>query len=291
MAESERYRLVPAVWEPIIDLPTFERAGELLAENRARAGNAIGPKQHDYVFTGMIRCGDCGCQLEGASVRKKVASGEYRYYHYYRHSGAKPKTCTMNNGVHAEKVEEAILARLGRLASDPRLLAGLVERANRRIEDEVPERVKELAVARDQVQRLAAEHAALVERLMSAPAGMVPASFWEKAKALDEQRKAAESVVVGLEMAVAECRSQRLSVDVYRDTLKRFAEVYGELDALQKADLLAYLLDEVTITGAEMRIALLGDPEAGRLVNFSGDQLGQPSKWLPLLDLNHLRPD
>ena len=60
-------------------------------------------------------------------------------------------------------------------------------------------------------------------------------------------------------------------------------EVFGELDALQKSDLLAYLLDEVAITGTEMRIALLGDPEAGRLVHFGGDQLGQPLEWLTLL--------
>lgn len=245
LPKADRYRLVEAVWEPLVDADTFERAGELLAENRARAGNVIGPKHYDYVLTGIIRCGDCGAHLEGASVRKKLATGERRYYHYYRHDGAKPKTCTMLHGVSAEKVEEAVLDRLDRLADDLGLLADLVDRANARIEDEVPERVKELALAREQVQRLRAEHAALVERLMAAPAGMVPASFWQRAKDLEEQQHAAESVMARLEVAIAETRSQRLDADVYRDALRRFREVYAELDALQQSDLLAYLLDEL----------------------------------------------
>ena len=285
LPEADRYRIVDAVWEPIIDAESFERAGELLVENRARAGNVIGPKHYDYVLTGIIRCGDCGQVLEGASVKKKVASGDVTYYHYYRHDGKKPAGCTMQHGIHAEKVEEAILGRLRRLADDERLLADLVERANQRIEDEVPEKAKELALAREQVHRLHAEHTALVERLMAAPAGMVPASFWEKAKALEEHRKATESVVSRLEVSITETRSQRLDAETYRAALRRFHEIYAELDALQKADLLAYLLDDVTITGAELRIALVGEPDAGRLECFSGDpQLGQPSEWLPVLD-------
>lgn len=285
LPESERYRLVDAVWEPLIDAESFERAGELLVENRARAGNAVGPKQFDYVLTGIIRCGDCGQVLEGASVRKKVASGDFSYYHYYRHDGAKPKSCTMQHGVHAERVEEAVLGRLRRLADDDRLLADLVERANQRIEDDVPERAKELANAREQVNRLHAEHQAMVERLMAAPAGMVPASFWEKAKGLEEQKHATAAVVSRLEVAILDTRSQRLDAETYRAALRRFHEIYAELDALQKADLLAYLLDDVTITGAEMMIALVGDPDAGRLDAFAADpQLGQTLEWLPFVD-------
>jgi hypothetical protein len=146
----------------------------------------------------------------------------------------------------------------------------------------VPERERELAAARDQVHRLAAEHTALYERLTKVPKGVaVPGWLWEKANALDEQKKAAESIIARLEVQIAETHSNRLSVEVYQSVLKRFTEVFGELDALRKSDLLAYLLDEVAITGTEMRIALLGDPEAGRLVNFGGDQLGQPLEWLP----------
>lgn len=76
-----------------------------------------------------------------------------------------------------------------------------------------------------------------------------------------------------------------LDAETYRAALRRFHEIYAELDALQKADLLAYLLDDVTITGAEMRIALVGEPDAGRLDAFAADpQLGQTLEWLPLLE-------
>lgn len=48
---SPLLRIIEAVWEPIIDAESFERAGELLVENRARAGNVIGPKHYDYYRT------------------------------------------------------------------------------------------------------------------------------------------------------------------------------------------------------------------------------------------------
>ncbi|MFH1464644.1 MAG: recombinase family protein [Pseudomonadota bacterium] len=293
LPEGDRYYQVPTTaWEPIIDVETFERAGELLAENRARTANTIGPKRHDYVLTGIIRCGDCGVHLEGASVPKRLADGTKRRYFYYRHPGKRPDACTMSAGISAEKVEQAILDRLHRLADDPDLLARLVEKANQRIEDGVPAKEKELAVARAQVSRLHSEHQALVERLLAAPTGMVPQSFWEKAKDLEAQAQAAEGLIARLEAEVASIRSSRLSVQTYRATLLRFREVYDQLDALQQSDLLAYLLDAVEVTGSTIRIALLGEPEAGRLDAFTGGpRLGQPMEWLPLLDLNQRHPD
>jgi len=171
------------------------------------------------------------------------------------------------------------------LSEDEDLLGRPVERANERIEDGVPSKQRELAAAKDQVTRLQSEHEALVERLLAAPKGMVPASFWQKAKDLEAQVQGAESVAARLAVELANTRSKKLSVETCRATLLRFREVWEATDALQRADLLAYLLDGVEITGSQIKIALLGNPEAGRLDVFADrPQLGQPMEWLPVRD-------
>ena len=282
LPEADRYRLVPGAWDPIIDAETFERTQQLLTENRERTANIVGPKHYDYVLVGIIRCGDCGQYLEGASNRKKQNDSTYIYYHYYRHPGKKPSTCTMQGGEQAEKVEAAVLDRLHGLADDKELLDLIIARANQRIEDNLPVQSKELALAKMQVSTLAAEHNSLMHHLLSAPKDMVPASFWVKANELERRKEAAESVVARLEGEVAETRAARLSPDRYREALRRFREVFATLDALQKADLLAYLLDAVVITKNMLRYALIGDTDAGQIELFSGrPEFGQPAKWLP----------
>ena len=282
LAEEERYRLVEAVWEPIIDLDLFERAQDLLAENRKRTANTIAPKDHEYVLQGIVRCGACGATLEGASSKKQS-------YHYYRHPrGTRTPECTKASW-RAEVVEEAVLGRLSRLAEDNELLEQVVQKANDRIEDAAPDKARELAAARKHVAALKAAHEGLVERLMAAPPGKVPASFWERAEAMERDVQAAEAEVVRINSELAEVGKSHIAPDEYRKALQRFRDVYERLDVLQRGDLLAYLLDSVEVEGQELRIALLGQvPETGRLdtlTNGTG-QYRQPSSWLRRRDSN-----
>ena len=282
LPEEERYRLVEAVWDPIIDLDTFERARDLLAENRKRTANTIAPKDHEYVLQGIVRCGTCGATLEGASSKKQS-------YHYYRHPrGTRTPECTQASW-RAEVVEEAVLGRLSRLAEDNELLEAVVQKANDRIEDAAPDKARELSASRKHVTALKAEHEGLVERLMAAPPGKVPASFWERAEAMERDVHAAEAEVVRINSELAEVGKSHIAPDEYRKALQRFQDVYERLDVLQRGDLLAYLLDGVEVEGQELRIALLGQvPETGRLDELTNgtDQYRQPSSWLRRRDSN-----
>lgn len=268
LPESDRYRVVPAKWEPIIDENTFNRVQVILAENRVRTASTISPKDYVYVLQGIIRCGTCGNILEGASSHKQM-------YHYYRHpSGKKGQECGPS-GWQAEVVEEAVINRLSTLSEDKELLEQIIQKANERIQDATPGKAKELSAAKSMVDSLIAENEGLIERLMDAPKGSVPVSFWARAKELESQIETAKDEVSRITLELEEIKRSRLSPESYREALKKFREVYEALDPLQRSDLLAYLLDKVEITGSEMTIALLGQvPETGQLKELGSVQTG-----------------
>ena len=143
--------------------------------------------------------------------------------------------------------------------------------------------------AKKRLEGLQADHEGLVKNLMAAPPGAVPASFWERAKRMELEIEAARAEVSRVTADLEDIHDARLSPQDYRVALQRFRDVYGMLDAVQRADLLAYLLDSVTVNGAEMIIALLGQtPEAGQIdaLTTEAEKYSQPSIWLRLRDLN-----
>jgi DNA invertase Pin-like site-specific DNA recombinase len=67
--------------EAIIDRPTWEQAQTLLA--RGKGGrNQHTPEANPYIFTGLLRCGKCGCPLWG-TVTKKTKTGKPCERTYY----------------------------------------------------------------------------------------------------------------------------------------------------------------------------------------------------------------
>jgi site-specific DNA recombinase len=65
--------------EPLVSRAVWERVQLLL---NARAQNKIRRVKHDFAFTGLVRCGHCGCHLVG-----ELKKSRYVYYH-----------CTGNRG-------------------------------------------------------------------------------------------------------------------------------------------------------------------------------------------------
>jgi DNA invertase Pin-like site-specific DNA recombinase len=65
--------------EPLVAHERWQRAQELLD---ARAENKTRKVKHDFAYTGLVRCGHCGCLFVG-----ELKKGKYIYYH-----------CTGNRG-------------------------------------------------------------------------------------------------------------------------------------------------------------------------------------------------
>ena len=55
----------------------------------ARAENKTRKVKHDFAFTGLVRCGHCGCMMVG-----EIKKGLYVYYHCTGNRGKCPERFT-----------------------------------------------------------------------------------------------------------------------------------------------------------------------------------------------------
>ncbi len=287
--EADRYRLVPAVWEPIIESDTFEAVQALMEENRLSTANCKGVKKYDYVLSGIVHCAVCGRGLEGGAAKKQT-------YHYYKHATGTVTGDCGPVGHPASLIEEAVLDRLTHLAEDTALLDAIVEKANERIEDGVPEKERLLRQGRRQVDELQGRERGLTEHMLSMKPGDIPRGFVLQSKELERAIDIAQAEVRRHEDELHELKASRLKAEDYREALTTFTEVYEHLDAMQRSDLLAYLLDRVEVravmeggkqAATEITITLLGEaPDVARYEKGADGVYHQPPRWLRLLDSN-----
>lgn len=77
--------------EPIIPREEFERAQKM---NARRSRGEISNNSYEYAYSGILKCGKCGDNFNGNSVKNKLANGEYKVYKNYRcHNQYIFKTC------------------------------------------------------------------------------------------------------------------------------------------------------------------------------------------------------
>ena len=128
--------IYPGKHPPMVTLAEFDRVQELLGRpGRQRS------KGHDFPFTGMIRCGECGLSVTAEHKRNRYGS-EYTYYH-----------CTKRRHdydykqrvISAEKLEEQIADFL---TSEISLPEKLQRRAVKHLEKERNQKNKGHAAAR-----------------------------------------------------------------------------------------------------------------------------------------------
>lgn len=91
--------------EPMITIEEFERVQQLLGmEGKAK------PQKHRFSFTGLIRCGECGCSITALKKVKAIKStGEIReYIYYYCTQNKKDVECSQHGGIREETLEAQI---------------------------------------------------------------------------------------------------------------------------------------------------------------------------------------
>jgi site-specific DNA recombinase len=76
----------PGTHEPLVTKECWERVNKLLD---TRAENKTRKVKHDFAYTGLVRCGHCGCLMVG-----EMKKGRYVYYHCTGNRGKCPEPYT-----------------------------------------------------------------------------------------------------------------------------------------------------------------------------------------------------
>ena len=94
--------------EPIVTEEEFERCQIIL-------GNKSKPKAsvHDFAFTGLIKCGHCGCSITAEEKTKRIKSlGENKKYTYYRCTRRKRDVPCTDKAIRLDELERQIMEEL-----------------------------------------------------------------------------------------------------------------------------------------------------------------------------------
>lgn len=96
--------------EPMITVQEFERVQEIMGKR-----DAIRPQKETFAFTGLMKCGSCGCSITAESKVKKCKNGNSHYYTYYHCTKKKVEIKCEEKCVEVRKLEVMFKEKLADL--------------------------------------------------------------------------------------------------------------------------------------------------------------------------------
>jgi len=164
-------KLIQGRHDALISVDLWERVQSVLDgrfANKAKRG------RHDFAFSGLISCAQCGCAVVG-----EIKKGRYVYYHctgYVDKYQGNPASCARKY-VREEALEVQFTELLGRLKFDDEVLEWVREALHASHADERREHAEVIRRHQAEYKRLEERiHAMYVDKLD----GLVDAAFYEK---------------------------------------------------------------------------------------------------------------
>ena len=239
---------------PMVREDEFERVQVLLGKP-----GRIRPQSNEFAFTGLIRCGRCGCMVTATRkikhYRTTGRTGVYTYYH-----------CTRNKGcpwsaVREERIEEKVSEVLNRLRFDKRFVPYLKHVVGRIAKERPSKSVIAERERDDALKELKAKKERLLELRI---AGELEASEFAsyKSKLRDEQMQIlAQEAREGNKLARTNEALERIvwfADTAYTD--------FCNGDEKTRRGVVVALSDSITLNGKELDIQL--DPILTKLAEF-----------------------
>lgn len=248
---SEQY-VIENHHQPIIDYRTFATVRELKA---SRSTNHYrGQKKYDNVYSGFLRCGDCGSPMFAMS-RPDIADA-YRCGAYHRNGR---KACSSHH-IRVQTLDELLKAYV-RLVRDNS--AGMIEELNRELEKE-DERVGQTEVSAADLEKALAK---LREELLRAERQRIrninrePEHEQRINEMYDKIEEELQHNIDGLENQLALTLDKRNTIIRVNRIAKTALEIFDQIlekEKLDKDDLLL-LVDRILVFEDHVEIHLKAD--------------------------------
>jgi DNA invertase Pin-like site-specific DNA recombinase len=240
--------------EPLVTREVWDRVQEILDGRHAKKHRKV---THDFVYSGMVGCGHCGCSLVG-----EVKKGRYVYYHCTGYRGKCPEPYTRE-----EILEQQFAAVLRSLVVPPAVLRWL--QSELVVSDQTEQAARAQAVRRQQMEleRLQARIDVLYDDRLD---GRIDAATYDKkAGAIREQQDQLRQKMRTAEAMLLPAASE--AVDLMALT-SRAADLFVEQVGPEQRKLLHLVLKEASWKEGELRMSLRDPFEELRLSNSVSDR-------------------
>jgi DNA invertase Pin-like site-specific DNA recombinase len=111
------YRDNPNYCEAYIDKETFDKIQEINKRN-CKENTA---KERAYIFSGLLRCPECGRSLGGRVQVQKIKSGSYEYKRYRCPYNYQSGLCSFNKAIAESTVEKLMLNNIEQYIEDAKI--------------------------------------------------------------------------------------------------------------------------------------------------------------------------
>jgi site-specific DNA recombinase len=277
LPESQRYKIVDAKWEPIIDEDTFFKVQALLKKNHASKHNVAKPVKHNYLLnSGLLWCEKCGTEMEGTCGTGKM---QVKYYYYK----CKNKRCKFK--VPANEVERVVVERIRQLATDEHIMAGIVEATNKKLQKELPQLREQKALLERELEDVKDSADGIMNGWKALASGDSEVFLKEKLDSLGKRRKEIEEGIQALEVMIEEIERESVSEELVIRALSKFTKVFANIRPHEQKELLRMVLHKAILGPDSMKMALYGrPPDIEPSSPHHGDSRSQIPSWLPSLD-------
>ena len=275
--DGDGYRLVDAVWAPIVDDEKFEQVQRLMAANGRTNHNGSRPVRHTYTLNGaLLYCGRCHSAMEGRSGTGRL--GTTYFYYVCRNADCRLR-------VAAEEIEEAVVQRIGQLASEDGLLECLAEETNQKMARQKPS----LASRRRSLQKGLDEVKAEADKLMGDWSGLEEeggrAFLMDKLGAMAQRRTDLEHGIAEMEEALKLLDREQVTAEAIRAALAQFSEAYTCLTPFERKELMRLVLRRAEVSERQIVLELY-PVQVPQVEMAQSHSRSEPPNWLPGQDSN-----
>jgi site-specific DNA recombinase len=263
--------------EPLTSPERWQRVQDLLD---ARAENKTRKMRHDFAFTGLVRCGHCGCMMVG-----EIKKSRYVYFHCTGNRGKCPERYTKQ-----ETLTEAFANILQELVIPQAMLEWL---ADTMLESDRTEQ----AARKQSIERLNVQYTHIESRIetmyMDKLDGRITQEIFDRtAGAKRNDQQALLRKIRSIQSAAPAPIDQ--AVDLLRLT-SRASELFLQQPAAEQRRLLGVVVEKAAWKGGMLETTLFepfeilrhSNRESRRKENENNGS-GRDSKvWLPGMDSNH----
>ena len=177
---EEQYKLVDGRWKGIVDKESFSSVQDKMQNNKKMKYKAT----HDFIFSGLLVCDECGASLSGRS-----GTGRNKKHFYYGHT--KKTACKIQN-YNAEELEKQVKKELFDLINCKELRKQFVEILKDQAKEEPGLKKTLLKSKKGEISLLEADIEKLLDIIANNPLAQSLDSLLAKTKEKEKKLKLAK---------------------------------------------------------------------------------------------------
>ncbi|MBI2603498.1 MAG: recombinase family protein [Deltaproteobacteria bacterium] len=277
MPESERFKVIPAVWEPVVNPDMWLAANKILDERygELKVGNW---KHHDFFLSKILLCPE-GKRLTGASG---TGGGGTKYSHY-RHSGNVECLCHIRT-IPARKIETKVLDELKKLLLQPGIIADLAKNANRSYSETLPNLSVTIAELTQKSAKLEAKLGLIADQVLDSKDDSQKAIWNAQLQRVQRERLGYEKQIESLQTR-QKTQIQNLDPKRIEKAIEDLIANFDILDGRCKHLMISSIVDRVDIKRDSIGIAIK-NPLNQLDVNQGMKMFYSEEEWLLRTDSN-----